>query len=692
MEVRACYVRKLVFAVCALLAAATLECSSFAQSVEARVASVKGKATRINLARKFALRRGDKLAPGDEIDTINGGRVTIELTDGSMITVQPGSHIIFKDYRTASSLRELIQVFIGRVRIKINHYGGKPNPYRVNSPSASILVRGTEFSVGVNSSGETSVVVYDGLVEVESLSDPNRHTLVSPGHGVLVKPNEDIRFFTPGPGGEIGERSGRNPENHEQLLNSSASTSVTTGTIRNYVAGDYERYVDSLVEPGESPPLLRFTAFSDSHLDSLENPAYATDFKHLESRTLLISSFSNSLRKTSLRLPANANSVEPVDAGYLLQSTVFLPLGNTRWVIGGNFAKSNSRIRSISEEEVIGPATPRFPDGVPGLRSTKSSTHADSDGGSFMIARSFGREGRTSLGFGVDYVKGLGELSGSTLLTNAVSLRAAELIEAKSDIERKRFKLGLTHQFSNGHKLGIFYRHGLLSADDNDVSRTFNNLPLALDSVHYSSHSSEIGAQLRGTLTKRLFYGAEAHWLITGVREKIDRSIIVEAAENERINRTAVSFGLGYQLFRRTVLSADLTTGVSNIRENYSERASGNLIESEKVRLRFLSVQAGLQTDLWRNLFTSVSFFTLAQSRTENHRLFPDRFGRLLDTNGFFVPDGITNERFADNYADFGLGWRITKTILAEYILATSYGQRAPNHILLLRYTFKRDE
>ena len=180
----------------------------FAQVVEARVANVRGSALRFNNQRAFTLVKGDALAPGDEIDTSRGGRVVIELTDGSVIVVQPGSRLTFKDYRAATSLRELFQIVVGRVRVKINHYGGRPNPYRVNSPTASILVRGTEFGVAVESSGETRVAVYEGLVEVESLSDPNRRALVSPGRGVLVRPNEDLRFFTPGPGSEIGERGG----------------------------------------------------------------------------------------------------------------------------------------------------------------------------------------------------------------------------------------------------------------------------------------------------------------------------------------------------------------------------------------------------------------------------------------------------------------------------------------------------
>src|SRR5262249_36180407 len=157
--------------------------------------------------------RGVVVNPGDEIDTRSGGRVTLELSDGSMLIVQPGSHVILQDYRDASSLRELLHITLGHVRIRINHLGGRPNPYRINSPTASIAVRGTEFSVAVDAVGATEIVVYEGLVEVSSLRNPSRPVLVRPGRGVIVRPNEDILFFTPGSDNEIGSR--RNANGHE---------------------------------------------------------------------------------------------------------------------------------------------------------------------------------------------------------------------------------------------------------------------------------------------------------------------------------------------------------------------------------------------------------------------------------------------------------------------------------------------
>ena len=685
--------RQLIGASCLLLVLGLARSFAVAQVVEATVSSVSGGASRINAARKFLLRRGDVLTPGDEIDTRGGGRVVVQMSDGSLVTVQPNSHIIFKDFQAATSLRDLFQVLLGRVRVKIAHYGGRPNPYRVNSPTASILVRGTEFGVAVDSTGETRVVVYEGLVEVESLSDPTRRAFVSPGRGVLVRSNEDIRFFTPSPGSEIGERGGRtNEQNQLRSDTGIAASNSSSGTGRNYVAGDYERYIDSLVETGESPPLLRFSAFADSHLDSLENPSYATEFASLEGRMLLISSRSNLLGSTSSQLLTDASPLEPVNSGLLMQSTFFMPLPNSRIVLGGSVTASRARVKSFSSVEFNGPATIFYPEGIPSSRFSTSATSADSISGTLIAARRFGKEGRTSIGIGIDYTNGQGLLSGLTSLSNAIGLKANEKIEAQSDIQRAGIKFGFTHEFAGRHKLGIVYRQGMVRADDRDASRTFNGLPLSLDSLHYSSQSSEFGLRLRGLLTRRLFYGAEGIWQTTGLNETIRRAVIVDAAERERITRTAASFGLGYALGSRTVLSADVAAGISRINEIYLEEATGNPLQKEKQEIRFFSLQLGAQTNLWKNLFANVSAFTLSQSRATDIRLYPDRFGRSLNSIGLFVPDGRTQLGLTNNYADFGVGWRLTRNILAEYVQARSFGNAPPNHILLLRYTFKHEQ
>jgi hypothetical protein len=113
--------------------------------VVARASSVTGQAVLTTPGGSpLILTPGDTLTPGDRIDTRGGGRVVIDLSDGSLVVVAADSVVVLKDYRTAGSLRELFEITLGAVRVKINHFAGKPNPYRMSSPTASIL-RGTEF-------------------------------------------------------------------------------------------------------------------------------------------------------------------------------------------------------------------------------------------------------------------------------------------------------------------------------------------------------------------------------------------------------------------------------------------------------------------------------------------------------------------------------------------------------------------
>src|ERR1700730_18504256 len=93
-------------------------------SMEARVTSVRGRAVISRQASApSGAARGATVLPGDEIDNRGGRRVAIELGDGSLVIVQPGSLVVIQDYRNASSLRELLQITVGRVRVRINHLG-----------------------------------------------------------------------------------------------------------------------------------------------------------------------------------------------------------------------------------------------------------------------------------------------------------------------------------------------------------------------------------------------------------------------------------------------------------------------------------------------------------------------------------------------------------------------------------------
>jgi hypothetical protein len=85
-------------------------------------------------------------------------------------------------------LKDLLDVWIGKVKVYIQHLPGIPNPNNVSSPTAVISVRGTVFEVSVeDQDGTTFVRVDEGLVLVRSKAPA--------GGEKLLQPTESIRVF-----------------------------------------------------------------------------------------------------------------------------------------------------------------------------------------------------------------------------------------------------------------------------------------------------------------------------------------------------------------------------------------------------------------------------------------------------------------------------------------------------------------
>lgn len=639
-------------------------------SVEARVGSVSGGAARrVNARGNFALHGLDPLAPGDVIDTRGGGRVLIELTDGSVLIVQPNSRVILKDYRAASSLRELFEITMGRVRVKINHFGGRPNPCRVNSPSASVSVRGTEFSIIVEGQ-ETRIIVYEGLVEVTSLSDPRQRALVEPGRGVIVRPFAAIQFFIPRANSDTSERGARGErDDNRRNGNQNAAGAGVEESARD-ATGGYERYTDSLIEPGETPPLSRFTAFPDAHLDSLENPAYATEFRTAEGRIYLLPSFGGrDDRRESLRIFGSIVG-GPVDYGLLFQQSLFVPLPRFRATVGGSLTVSRSGLQAFTLDERAALTAPLFPPGAVGIDAVSSGTTSTS----LIAARQFGSAGRTSLGVGLDYVSGRGSLLNLRSQSDAAGLTARERLESRSHIDRYGFRFGLAHEFIRGDKLGIYYRYGLVSADDRDLAHTLNGASFELDATRITGRSSEIALRLRGPLTPKLFYGVEGSVLMERLNERLRPAGGVEATDRGRITRAVVSAGLGYAPRSRLFLSVDVAGGTSRTSDLRQANGAQALLEDERQRVNFWSAHVAVQADVWKKLFVSGSILALRQQRN------------IVSVTP--LANFNTRENFTNYYSDFGIGWRFTPNFIAQYVYSTDYGGAAPGHILMLRYTF----
>jgi len=659
--------------------------------VEARIANITGNVYLSNGAQGSSAlaKRGDVLTPGEEIDTLAGGRVTIELTDGSLVVVRPGSRIVLKDFRTAHSLRELFDILLGQVRVKINHFGGKPNPYRVNSPTASIAVRGTEFSVAVSAKGDTKVVVYDGLVEVTSLSNPQDKVPLHPGQGVIVRPDQDIHFFEPAPGDDVNleredqdggdPKEGSSPGSEAQQSESAISPQSS--------AGIYDRFVENVVTARQGPLYLRFIAYPDSFLDSLENPAYATEFSAPEGRVFLLPGFRGSKGSNDTPSDFFSNPGKSVDYSLSPQGSFFTPLPDHRTAIGGGVTAFRTGIQSFAVEDSSNSIL-----SAGATRATSNTTSHSFLSGSLAVSHAFGEERKTSLGFGVDHVKGSGSFLKFVTEQDALGNVSSERIDSRSNLTENRIKIGVSHEFSGQRKLGVYYNYGFLSADFGDVSHTLNAQPQPLDSTQNAGRFSEGGIRFRGLLTRKLFYGAQASWFVLSLDEQIRLSTIMNSHQRERTTGSSFAVGLGYAFRPRAVFTLDLAGGFSNAAAILTEDLTGNPLERNSKTSTFFSTHTAVQADVWKSLFVNGSLLGARQYVYRNLTLYPDSLGRLLTSEGTFAPAGYTSDSLTSYYSEFGVGWRFNRAFLAEYVFSTDYGKTRPSHVFLLRYTFRKHE
>lgn len=132
-----------------------------------------------------------ELDVGDRVRTGPAGQVTLELPDGSYVVVGENTTFEVEEYR-GSGLRDLMRVMLGTVRFHIQKLGGRPNPYRVNTPTALIAVRGTEFDVRVDAAAQTTEIrTYEGRVKVETAGEADREVVLDPGFKTLVRAGQN---------------------------------------------------------------------------------------------------------------------------------------------------------------------------------------------------------------------------------------------------------------------------------------------------------------------------------------------------------------------------------------------------------------------------------------------------------------------------------------------------------------------
>ncbi|HEY3836698.1 MAG TPA: FecR domain-containing protein [Bryobacteraceae bacterium] len=664
----------------------------------ARAASVTGPASVvISTGAAFALSPGFELNPGDRVDTRGGGRVVIDLSDGSMVVVEPQSVVQLKDFRQAESLRELFEITLGKVRVKINHFAGRPNPYRMNSPTASIAVRGTEFSIEVAPGGDTQVTVYEGAVQVTSLSDPNRSVLVEAGRGVLVRGGQDFRLQNIGAGPFAGRTdpdadrhthagndppaAGPGPGNPSPSASPQQRADFEAATQRATAASTYDNYVASLSDLGQMPFLFRFNAFPEAHLDSLENPAYATQFTSPEVRIFLLPALGGGPELDDNTFgPSGARSS---DFSGTPQISLFSPLGHSGFVAGGAVSytgASNSSLNVTPDEDMLASGQ------NPGFNHVSGTSLSNYYTGSLVLARRLGSAG--SFGFEMESLRGSGSLTATRTDTDFTT-PSLERIFSTSLIRQNRLTAGFSRDFTPRTRIGVFYRYGFISATDHDLSHTVNATPLGLNSTVSSGHSSEFGLRLRGVLTPRLFYGLAGSWVNVALGDSLVRTSVVNSHERDRDQRGTLGFGIGYALTPRAVLTLDVDAGTSRVAASRLEDATGNTLQNGTANSHFASTHLAIQFDLTRRLFWTTSYMHIWHAQQLSVNLFPDQSAATSLVQDSFFPVTPTAYQLATHFSDFGIGWRFSPNLFVQYLFTTDYDVSAPSHVLMLRYTIK---
>ena len=163
-----------------LWAQAALKVSSVSGTVEWRAVSNKSFQS---------LTTSQPVQVGDEVRTGPDAQLILEVPDGSYMVVAENSKLIVEDF-WSGNLRSLMNLMVGKVRFYVQRIGGRPNPYRVTTPTALIAVRGTTFEVIVDEAQIAEVRCLERRVAVETVGLPNREVILEPGRKTLVRPGE----------------------------------------------------------------------------------------------------------------------------------------------------------------------------------------------------------------------------------------------------------------------------------------------------------------------------------------------------------------------------------------------------------------------------------------------------------------------------------------------------------------------
>lgn len=161
------------------------------ERLSARVVAVQGPAERGSGGTYAPLAVDATLSEGDRVRTGANGFVTLELADGTHMSLPPDSQLDLKTLRRTvltGTLDREFELTRGTVDSEVTHLKKRDDRFQIRSPSVVAGVRGTRFRVNYDAAGKatTRVEVLDGAVGVARGQRPADATLVPANYGSVA--------------------------------------------------------------------------------------------------------------------------------------------------------------------------------------------------------------------------------------------------------------------------------------------------------------------------------------------------------------------------------------------------------------------------------------------------------------------------------------------------------------------------
>ncbi|HLZ10631.1 MAG TPA: FecR family protein, partial [Chloroflexota bacterium] len=157
----------------------------------AKVIELTGDVTVLRDSGPWVLSLGDQVQVKQVIRTGPDGYAKLQVSDGSTFEVYPSSTVTFRQNPT--NWRDLLDIWVGKIKIHIQKMGGQPNPNTIHTPSAIISVRGTTFDVSVDGDEEnTTVTVEEGVVSVRHATRGGVERTVREGETIEVLKSQPL--------------------------------------------------------------------------------------------------------------------------------------------------------------------------------------------------------------------------------------------------------------------------------------------------------------------------------------------------------------------------------------------------------------------------------------------------------------------------------------------------------------------